>query len=164
MAFKDILFLNDKVHQRLHPWPLEAWPGHFSGQNILPVHENIVTKSESDFATMFLLTGQVFWPEKCLEVKGASTDGLFCWETKYSWRPLEAKSDFATRFLWTGKVFWPEKCPGHVSRGEGCERRRTFLLRNKISLEAIRGQIRFCNNVFMNRPSILARNMPWSGL
>ena len=67
-------------------------------------------------------------------------------------------------FLLTGQVLWTEKCHGRVSKGLGCERKWTFLLRNRISLEAIRGQIRFCDNVFMNQTSILARKMPWSCL
>ena len=67
-------------------------------------------------------------------------------------------------FFGTGQVFWPVICPGQASRGQGCERRWTFFLRNKIFLEAIRGKIRFCDNVFMNQTSILARKMPWSCL
>jgi len=89
---------------------------------------------------------------------------LFCWEPKDWWRPLEAKSDFGPMFFGTGQVFWPDICPGQASRGQGCERRWTFLLRTKRLVEAIRGQIRFWANVFWNRPSILARYMPWSGL
>ena len=139
------------------------------------------SEAKSDFATMFFWTGQVFWSSQ--QRMGVSAGGLFhCgpleairsqirlqalvdfyWETKYTWRPLEAKSDFVTMFLWTGQVFLPEKYPGHVFRGRWCERRWTFFLRNKIFLEAIRGQIRFCDNVFMNQPSILARKMPWLG-
>ena len=140
------------------------------------------------------------------------------WSGQYWWRPLEAKSDFGTMFFGTGQVFWPDICPGQASRGQGCEHQWTFLLRNKIFLEAIRGQINFfscesnskitnvCSSVclsvlitpfnlnpssfnlhpssysfhhssfnlhpsfrdfsafqlVMNRPSLLARKMPWS--
>ena len=100
---------------------------------------------------------------KSLEVKGVSAEGHFCWETNYPWRPLEAKSDFATVFIWTSQSFWPEKCPGQVSRGIGYERRWTFLLRNKHSWRPLQAKSDFAT-MFLIWPSILARNMPWSGL
>merc|ERR1719232_2381352 len=52
-------------------------------------------------------------------------------------------------FFGTGQVFWPDICPGQASRGQGCKRQWTFLLRNKRLVEAIRGQIRFWANVFL---------------
>ena len=46
MASKNILFLKEKIHWHSHPWPLEPWPGHCSGQTTWPVHKNIVAKSD----------------------------------------------------------------------------------------------------------------------
>ena len=103
---KDNLFFNEKVHRHSHPWPLEAWPGHFSCQDTLLVHKNIVAKS--DLASD--------GPQGYFE----SANGLFCWETKDWWRPLEAKSDFGPMFFGTSQVFWPDICPGQASRGQGC--------------------------------------------
>merc|ERR1712025_1250827 len=101
--------------------------------------------------------GQIYALVRPLDIKGASANGLFCRETKDWWRPLEAKSDFGPMFFGTGQVFWLDVCPGQASRGQGCKRRWTFLLRNKRLVEAIRGQIRFWANVFWNRPSIFGQ-------
>ena len=164
MASKDILFLNEKVLRRSHPSPLETWPGHFSGQNTLPVHKNLVAKS--DLASNGLqeyFVSQQKSPSVLAPLTSRHFSGQNTWPVN---KNIVAKSDsdFVTMFSWTGKIFWPEKCPGQASRGQGCKRWWTLSLRNKISLKAIRGKIRFCDNVFMNWPSSFARKMPWSGL
>ena len=164
MASKNILFLNKKVHQCSHPWPLGIFLAKILGRLIKALSQNPIQILWQCFHEQAKYFGQKNALVRPLEVKGANADGLYHWETKYPWRPLEAKSDFATMFLWTGQVVLPEKCPGQASKGQRSKRQWTFSLRNKIFLEANRGKIRFFNNVFMNWPSSLARKMPWSGL
>ena len=98
------IFTLIKFHQRLHPWPLMTWPGHFSGPNTWLVHKNIVANSE-------------------LASNGLQGYFVSEWKSPLALAPLTSRglsrAFFLPKYLagslkdcqqiWFGQ-FWPEKC------------------------------------------------------
>ena len=111
MASNIISCLHKEIQLCSHHWALEAWPGHFSGQNTWPLHKNFGPKSE-------------------LASNGLQHNSLFSQRNPVALSPLT--SDHWPKFLWSGQVIWPEKCPGPASRAQWCERNWISLWRQTI--------------------------------